>query len=154
MTIPTPTVLLSEAEVAERVEAVVQLEEAAGPVPGLDQPVGVEDQPVARADGERGCADVGAQAQRRGGVGKAEHVGGDSHHYRTHGGVFRRHFGEKPNHDGPQHARKFAAKMSEFKLPYFYNEITEGGHGSGADLKQQAGTSALTYTYLQRKLMP
>jgi prolyl oligopeptidase len=60
----------------------------------------------------------------------------------------------KDDRVGPQHARKFAAKMSEFKLPYFYNEITEGGHGSGADLKQQAGTYAMTYTYLQRKLMP
>ncbi len=60
----------------------------------------------------------------------------------------------KDDRVGPQHARKFAAKMSQFKLPYFYNEITEGGHGSGADLKQQAGTYALTYTYLQRKLMP
>ena len=60
----------------------------------------------------------------------------------------------KDDRVGPQHARKFAAKMSEYHLPYFYNEITEGGHGSGADLKQQAGTSAMTYTYLQRKLMP
>lgn len=60
----------------------------------------------------------------------------------------------KDDRVGPQHARKFAAKMSEFGLPYFYSEITEGGHGSGADLKQQAGTYAMTYTYLQRKLMP
>ncbi len=60
----------------------------------------------------------------------------------------------KDDRVGPQHARKFAAKMSEYKLPYFYSEITEGGHGAGADLKQQAGTYAMTYTYLQRKLMP
>ena len=37
---------------------------------------------------------------------------------------------------GPQHARKFAAKMEEFHEPFLYDEITEGGHGSGADLKQ------------------
>ena len=43
--------------------------------------------------------------------------------------------------------------MEEYKLPFFYAEITEGGHGSGADIKQQAGTTALTYTYLARKLM-
>ena len=60
----------------------------------------------------------------------------------------------KDDRVGPQHARKFAAKMEEFGKPYFYWEITEGGHGSGADLKQEAGTRAMTYTYLQRKLMP
>jgi prolyl oligopeptidase len=43
--------------------------------------------------------------------------------------------------------------MEEFHLPFFYDEITEGGHGSGADLKQQAGTNAITFTYLARKLM-
>jgi len=60
----------------------------------------------------------------------------------------------KDDRVGPQHARKFAAKMEEFHEPFYFYEITEGGHGSGADLKQQAGTSALTYTYLERKLMP
>ena len=54
---------------------------------------------------------------------------------------------------GPQHARKFAARLEEMKLPFFYYENTEGGHGSGADLKQTAHTTALTMTYLQRKLM-
>ncbi len=59
----------------------------------------------------------------------------------------------KDDRVGPQHARKFAAKMEEFHEPFFYEEITEGGHGTGADLKQEAGTTALTYTYLARKLM-
>jgi prolyl oligopeptidase len=59
----------------------------------------------------------------------------------------------KDDRVGPQHARKFAAKMEEFHEPFFYDEITEGGHGAGADLKEQAGTWALTYTYLSRKLM-
>lgn len=58
----------------------------------------------------------------------------------------------KDDRVGPQHARKFAAKMAEFHLPYYYDEITEGGHGAGADLKQEAGTNAETYIYLQRKL--
>lgn len=58
----------------------------------------------------------------------------------------------KDDRVGPQHARKFAAKMEEFHQPFFFEEITEGGHGSGADLKQQAGTNALTFTYLERKL--
>ena len=54
---------------------------------------------------------------------------------------------------GPQHARKFAARMDEMKLPFLYYENTEGGHGAGADLKQAARTQALTMTYLQEKLM-
>ncbi len=58
----------------------------------------------------------------------------------------------KDDRVGPQHARKFAAKMEEFHQPFYFEEITEGGHGSGADLKQQAATNALTYTYLERKL--
>ncbi len=59
----------------------------------------------------------------------------------------------KDDRVGPQHARKFAAKMEEYHEPFFYEEITEGGHGVGADTKQEAGTYALTYTYLARKLM-
>lgn len=54
---------------------------------------------------------------------------------------------------GPEHARKFAAKMEEFHEPFLYDEITEGGHGAGADLKQEAHTWAETYTYLAQKLM-
>ena len=59
----------------------------------------------------------------------------------------------KDDRVGPQHARKFAARMEEMHLPYLFYENTEGGHGSGADLKQQAHTQALTQTYLQHKLM-
>lgn len=54
---------------------------------------------------------------------------------------------------GPQHARKFAAKLEDMKLPYYFYENTEGGHGSGADIKQQAHTSALRMTYFVSKLM-
>ena len=59
----------------------------------------------------------------------------------------------KDDRVGPQHARKFAAKMEEYHEPFFYDEIIEGGHAAGADLKEQAKTWALTYTYLTRKLM-
>ena len=59
----------------------------------------------------------------------------------------------KDDRVGPQHARKFAARMEEMRLPFFYYENTEGGHGEGADLKQAARTTALTMTYLQKKLM-
>ena len=54
---------------------------------------------------------------------------------------------------GPVHARKFAARMEEFHYPFFYEEITEGGHGAGANLKERARTSATEFTYLSRKLM-
>jgi prolyl oligopeptidase len=59
----------------------------------------------------------------------------------------------KDDRVGPQHARKFAARMEEMGLPFLYYENTEGGHGAGADLKQAARTRALTMTYLQEKLM-
>jgi prolyl oligopeptidase len=59
----------------------------------------------------------------------------------------------KDDRVGPQHARKFAARMEELKLPFLYYENTEGGHGAGADMKQAARTQALTMTYLQQKLM-
>jgi len=54
---------------------------------------------------------------------------------------------------GPVHARKFAAKMEEFHLPFYYDEITEGGHGYGADNRQAARTHAEMFTYLMMKLM-
>jgi prolyl oligopeptidase len=59
----------------------------------------------------------------------------------------------KDDRVGPVHARKFAAKMEEFKKPFFYQEIIEGGHGIGADLKERAKSHALEFTYLTRKLM-
>jgi prolyl oligopeptidase len=58
----------------------------------------------------------------------------------------------KDDRVGPQHARKFAAKMEEFHEPFLYDEIVEGGHSAGANLKEQAQTWALTYTYFTSKL--
>ena len=59
----------------------------------------------------------------------------------------------KDDRVGPQHARKFAAKLAGMGLPYYYYENTEGGHGSGADIRQSATTTALTMTYFKQKLM-
>ncbi len=59
----------------------------------------------------------------------------------------------KDDRVGPVHARKFAARMEEFGDPFFYDEITEGGHGAGADNKQASQMWADTYTYLMMKLM-
>jgi prolyl oligopeptidase len=54
---------------------------------------------------------------------------------------------------GPVQARKFAARMKEYGLPYLYWENTEGGHAAGANLKQAARAVALELTYFTRKLM-
>jgi prolyl oligopeptidase len=59
----------------------------------------------------------------------------------------------KDDRVGPVHARKFAARMEEFHKPFYYDEIVEGGHAAGANLKEQAKTWAEQYTYLTRKLM-
>jgi prolyl oligopeptidase len=59
----------------------------------------------------------------------------------------------KDDRVGPQHARKFAALMEEYRLPFYYDEITEGGHAEGADQKQEARTQAEKYTYFTMKLM-
>ena len=59
----------------------------------------------------------------------------------------------KDDRVGPQHARKFAAKMAALGDPYLFYEVIEGGHGSGANLKERAHTSALQFTYFVRKLM-
>jgi prolyl oligopeptidase len=59
----------------------------------------------------------------------------------------------KDDRVGPQHARKFAARLKEYGLPYLFYEATEGGHGSGANLNERAHTTALEFTYFARKLM-
>lgn len=53
---------------------------------------------------------------------------------------------------GPQHARKFTAKMEAFHDAVLYDEVTEGGHALGADPKEEAHTEAEIYTYLTAKL--
>lgn len=59
----------------------------------------------------------------------------------------------KDDRVGPVQARKFAARMKEFGLPYLYYENTAGGHGAGANLKETAMTTALQMVYFQRRLM-
>jgi prolyl oligopeptidase len=59
----------------------------------------------------------------------------------------------KDDRVGPQHARKFAARLSEYGIPYYYYEVIEGGHGAGANLKERAHTNAVEYTYFTRQLM-
>ena len=59
----------------------------------------------------------------------------------------------KDDRVGPQHARKFAARLAEYGIPYYYYEVIEGGHGAGANLKERAHTNAIEYTYFTRQLM-
>jgi prolyl oligopeptidase len=59
----------------------------------------------------------------------------------------------KDDRVGPVHARKFAARMEEYHKPFYYDEIIEGGHAAGANLKENARTWAEMYTYLSRKLV-
>jgi prolyl oligopeptidase len=54
---------------------------------------------------------------------------------------------------GSRHARKFAAKLGAMHVPYLFYEVTEGGHASGANLRERAFTSALEMRYFIRKLM-
>ncbi|MGJ8525831.1 Serine protease [Halomonadaceae bacterium LMG 33818] len=53
----------------------------------------------------------------------------------------------------PGHARKMMAKMEQMGKPVLYFENTEGGHGSGADARQQAQVEALEWRFLQTRLM-
>jgi prolyl oligopeptidase len=59
----------------------------------------------------------------------------------------------KDDRVGPQHARKFAARMKEYGLPYLFYEDTAGGHSGDADVKQGARLQALQMVYFAQKLM-
>nr|WP_254606428.1 prolyl oligopeptidase family serine peptidase [Sphingomonas bacterium] len=59
----------------------------------------------------------------------------------------------KDDRVGPQHARKFAARMQEYGLPYLFYEDTAGGHSGDADIAQGARIQALQMTYFAQKLM-
>jgi prolyl oligopeptidase len=59
----------------------------------------------------------------------------------------------KDDRVGPQHARKFAAKLGSMGIPYLFYEVTEGGHGSGANIAEVSFTSALAMTYFMQQLM-
>lgn len=58
----------------------------------------------------------------------------------------------KDDRVGPQHARKFAAKLAALNVPYLFYEVVQGGHGSGATLTEKAAMTAREFTYFWRKL--
>ncbi|TPG43641.1 S9 family peptidase [Sphingomonas koreensis] len=59
----------------------------------------------------------------------------------------------KDDRVGPEAARKFAARMSEYGLPYLFYEDTAGGHSGDADIAQGARLQALQMVYFSQKLM-
>jgi prolyl oligopeptidase len=60
----------------------------------------------------------------------------------------------KDDRVGPQHARKFAARLAELGVPFLFYEVIQGGHGSGATLAEKAAMTAREFTYFWRKLAP
>jgi len=60
----------------------------------------------------------------------------------------------KDDRVGPQHARKFAARLAEIGVPYLFYEVVQGGHGAGATLAEKAAMTAREFTYFWRKLAP
>jgi prolyl oligopeptidase len=58
----------------------------------------------------------------------------------------------KDDRVGPQHARKFAARLASLHIPYLFFEYVEGGHGSGANVKERSFETALEFTYFARQL--
>ena len=60
----------------------------------------------------------------------------------------------KDDRVGPQHARKFAARLAAMGEPYLFYEVIEGGHGSGATLAEKAAMTAREFTYFARQLSP
>ena len=59
----------------------------------------------------------------------------------------------KDDRVGPQHARKYAARLAEYGIPYYFYEFSEGGHGGDANLQEIARTSAMEFVYFARQLM-
>ncbi|WP_322965587.1 prolyl oligopeptidase family serine peptidase [Sphingomonas fuzhouensis] len=59
----------------------------------------------------------------------------------------------KDDRVGPQHARKFAARLSEYGIPYLFYEDTAGGHSGDADIAQGARLNAQQMVYFAQKLM-
>lgn len=53
----------------------------------------------------------------------------------------------------PGHARKFGARLEEFKVPFYYYENMEGGHSAAADLNQRAKYYGLFYSFIYNQLM-
>lgn len=58
----------------------------------------------------------------------------------------------KDDRVGPQHARKFAARLKAYGLPYHFYEDTAGGHAGDADIAQGARLQAMQTVYFSQRL--
>jgi prolyl oligopeptidase len=58
----------------------------------------------------------------------------------------------KDDRVGPQHARKFAARLKEYGIPYHFYEDTAGGHSGDADIAQGARLQAMQMVYFSQRL--
>lgn len=58
----------------------------------------------------------------------------------------------KDDRVGPQHARKFAARLKEYGIPYLFYEDIAGGHAGDADIKQGARLQAMQMVYFSQRL--
>lgn len=58
----------------------------------------------------------------------------------------------KDDRVGPQHARKFAARLKDYGLPYHFYEDTAGGHSGDADIAQGARLQAMQMVYFSQRL--
>ena len=53
----------------------------------------------------------------------------------------------------PAHARKYAAKMQELGMPFYFYEAIEGGHSASITPEGRAQNDAIQFTYLARALI-
>ncbi|OAN51961.1 prolyl oligopeptidase family serine peptidase [Sphingobium sp. TCM1] len=58
----------------------------------------------------------------------------------------------KDDRVGPQHARKFAARLKDYGIPYHFYEDTAGGHAGDADIEQGARLQAMQMVYFSQRL--
>ncbi|NML12915.1 S9 family peptidase [Sphingobium sp. AR-3-1] len=58
----------------------------------------------------------------------------------------------KDDRVGPQHARKFAARLKDYGLSYYFYEDIAGGHSGDADIAQGARLQAMQMVYFSRQL--
>ncbi|MFD1104565.1 prolyl oligopeptidase family serine peptidase [Sphingobium olei] len=58
----------------------------------------------------------------------------------------------KDDRVGPQHARKFAARLKDYGIPYHFYEDTAGGHSGDADIAQGARLQAMQMVYFSQRL--
>jgi prolyl oligopeptidase len=58
----------------------------------------------------------------------------------------------KDDRVGPQHARKFAARLKDYGLPYLFYEDTAGGHSGDADIEEVARLQAMQMVYFSQRL--